>query len=476
MGIKRTRGGNITQIDNHPRRRRASEKRPFIYLALAGGGVGALGFEIGGLCALERILNPKGRFGKLNDIITGYQGVSAGAIVSTLMALEFSPPTIRDVMLEQSHIFPPLTGQTLATHPAMYVTLTEQLVRGVLRSVFSVIEGLLQFDLPMISPPRTRRQAATAGLKMLTNLVDLGAFEQVSFNNIVHNVLDTLRGGLYSSQGVGDYINEVIADYTPYEDRFSSLKTELFIYAAELQTSQVRVFGTHGEHLAYPLAEVPISKCVATSCAIPVFFKPVYLPETGKYYMDGGVIKSLHLQNLIDRINQVRPNDRQPAIILTFFPFIPPVFPSGSDYSRLSILDLLSLSLKMTYLEKFQTALRSYRNEAENNIHIEIFRPSRHSKTARTHPLQDLTPEQLKQLNYEGEVAVYRAFLNDYAHLQKIFHLSGLEIASREEISVHLKACRAYYGLASVDEDPLAEMGTMDWINRGFATPLWQKK
>jgi hypothetical protein len=130
----------------------------------------------------------------------------------------------------------------------------------------------------------------------------------------------------------------------------------------------------------------------------------------------------------------------------------------------------------MTYLEKFQTALRSYRNEAENNIHIEIFRPSRHSKTARTHPLQDLTPEQLKQLNYEGEVAVYRAFLNDYAHLQKIFHLSGLEIASREEISVHLKACRAYYGLASVDEDPLAEMGTMDWINRGFATPLWQKK
>src|SRR5207244_3924529 len=100
-------------------RKRKDGKRGLIYLALAGGGVGALGFEVGGLCALERILNPggPGHVTKLNDLITGYQGVSAGAIVSTLMALGFSPYTIRDVMLGHSRAFPPLRRDVLGTQP-----------------------------------------------------------------------------------------------------------------------------------------------------------------------------------------------------------------------------------------------------------------------------------------------------------------------------------------------------------------------
>ena len=159
------------------------------------------------------------------------------------------------------------------------------------------------------------------------------------------------------------------------------------------------------------------------------------------------------MQNLIDRINYVRPSYKVPAIILTFFPFVPPVFPSGSDYTKLSVLEMLSLSLKMTYLEKFNTALRSYRHEEENNIYIQIFKPSRHSKTARTHPLQDINTQQIAQLNYEGEVSVYRSFLNDYERLKKIFHQADIEIAPREEIAVLLKACRKYYGLKGISSD-----------------------
>jgi predicted acylesterase/phospholipase RssA len=458
---------NITRIHDHASRKkgRDNDRRPLIYLALAGGGVGALGFEVGGLCALERVLIPNARRGnnrisKLNDLLTGYQGVSAGAIVSTLLALGFSPHTIRDVMLEHSAAFPSLRRDVLGTQPTMYFSLAEQFSRGVMRSVISVINGLLRLDLPMIGWPskNPKERLGFADMRMMARLIRFGAFEHASVNNVIHNVLDTLKGGLYSAQGIGEYIAEVIKDYSHFQDRFSTLTKELYLYAAELNSSQVRVFGTHGEHLPYELADAPISKCVEISCAIPVFFKPVYLEQTGKYYMDGGVIKSLHLQNLIDRINYVRPSQRVPAIILTFFPFVPPIFPSGSNYTNLSVLELLSLSLKMTYLEKFQTALRSYRHEEENNIHIQIFKPSRHSKTARTHPLQDISPSQIAQLNYEGEVAVYRAFLNDYDRLEKIFHSAGIEIAPHEEIAVLLKACRSYYGLAGSSEEASPEM------------------
>ncbi|MEW6734798.1 MAG: patatin-like phospholipase family protein [Acidobacteriota bacterium] len=426
-----------------------------VYLALAGGGVGALCFEVGGLCALERVLNRHmSRTHRLNDLITGYQGVSAGAIVSTLMAIGFSPSTIRDVLLEQSSAFPSLKRDVIGTQPTMYFSLAEQFSRGLLRTIVSVVEGLLRLELPGIWWPLKSNQTALsfADRRMLARLIRLGAFEHASINNFMHNVLDTMQGGLYSAQGIGEYINEVILEYSQYQDRFASLSQELYLYAAELNSSQVRVFGTHGEHLAYELIDAPISKCVELSCAIPVFFKPVYLQQTGKFYMDGGVIKSLHLQNLIDRINYVRPSQRIPAVILTFFPFVPPIFPIGSDYARLSVLELLSYSLKMTYLEKFQTALRSYRHEEENNIYIQIFKPSRHSKTARTHPLQEISRAQIAQLNYEGEVSVYRAFLNDYDRLRKIFRSVGIELAPHEEISMLLKTCRSYYGLGGSEE------------------------
>ncbi|MCS6884079.1 MAG: patatin-like phospholipase family protein [Acidobacteriota bacterium] len=438
----------------------ARKKAGLIYLALAGGGVGALGFEIGGLCALERVLNPKGQKGHkamLNELISGYQGVSAGSIVSSLMAVGFSPHTIRDVMLERSTAFPTLNRSVLGTQPQVYFSLGENLVRSLLRTVRAVIGGLASLDLPFIWPFGLRKSHrddlfSLPDWKLLGQIVRLGALEQASVNNFIHNLLDTIPGGLYSSQGIGEYIRDIICGYTNHTDSFSSIQKELFIYAAELNTSQVRVFGTHGEHLTYELVDAPISKCVEISCAIPVFFKPVYLPQTDKYYVDGGVIKSLHLQNLIDRINYVRADHKTPAIILTFFPFVPPVFPAGSDYAKLSVLDLLSFSLKMTYLEKFQTALRSYRHEEENNIYIQIFRPSRRSVTARTHPLQDISRQQVAHLNYEGETAVYRSFLNDYERLQRIFLNAGISIAPKEEIAMLLKTCRSYYRIDSTDD------------------------
>lgn len=447
---------NVTPLNS---RNQSKRSKPLVYVALAGGGVGALGFEVGGLCALEKILQPKGRkSGGLNDVVVGYQGVSAGAIVSTLISVGFSPHTIRDVMLQQSAAFPSLQRDVIGTQPTMYITLAEQLLRGVLRSVVSVVDGLLHLDLPMIWWPEARgkEKLSFSDMRTLARLVRFGAFEHASVNNVIHNILDTIRGGLYSSKGIGDYISEVIKDYTYCTDSFGSLKKELFLFAAELNSSQVRVFGTHGEHLPYELADVPISKCVEMSCSIPVFFKPVYLEQTGKYYVDGGVIKSLHLQNLIDRINYVRPSENVPAVILTFFPFVPPIYPSN-EYSQLSVLEMLSFSLKMTYLEKFQTALRSYRHEEDNNIHIQIFKPSRHSKTARTHPLQDISPAQVAQLNYEGEVAVYRAFLNDYDRLHKIMSDTGVAVAPKEEIAALLKACRSYYGLTGSVEETSTE-------------------
>ncbi len=70
-------------------------------------------------------------------------------------------------------------------------------------------------------------------------------------------------------------------------DRFDALPRELRIPAVDLDTGQTIVFGSEGWR------EVPVSRAVAASCALPRFFTPVRIG--GRDFVDGGIGDSLHL-------------------------------------------------------------------------------------------------------------------------------------------------------------------------------------
>ena len=68
---------------------------------------------------------------------------------------------------------------------------------------------------------------------------------------------------------------------------FRKLKRELYIPATDLDIGRYDIFGEEG------FEDVPISKAVTASSALPIIFEPVHIK--GKDYIDGGVGRVAHI-------------------------------------------------------------------------------------------------------------------------------------------------------------------------------------
>ncbi len=208
---------------------------------------GAL-YEIGVLAALEERLEDV----SLNDFDL-FIGVSAGAYISALLANGIAPGVLyRNV-----------------TRAARSRTDIDDL--GLFRLNFEEI--LLRF----VKAPVTILDAAWDYYKNSheTTLTDLVA----SLGNL-------LPSGLFRNDGLESWLSEWL-DHPERTNDFRKLKNALRIVAVDLDTGEAATFGAPG------LDNVPISKAVAASCALPGLYKPVRIG--GVDYIDGGVRKTAHL-------------------------------------------------------------------------------------------------------------------------------------------------------------------------------------
>jgi len=95
----------------------------------------------------------------------------------------------------------------------------------------------------------------------------------------------SLPAGFFSLEALEEFVRSGLASRGS-SNRFADLAKPLFIPAIDLDTAERVVFG-QGE-----LREVPISRAVAASSAIPGFFEPYAIG--GRDYVDGGVGFSGH--------------------------------------------------------------------------------------------------------------------------------------------------------------------------------------
>src|SRR6202000_1915591 len=89
-----------------------------------------------------------------------------------------------------------------------------------------------------------------------------------------------LPTGLYDGSGIGDYVAEVLTDGGRSND-FRGIDPELYLTATDLDTCDRIVFGTP------EWRDVPISKAVECSTALPIVYKPIDLK--GRQLVDGGI-------------------------------------------------------------------------------------------------------------------------------------------------------------------------------------------
>jgi predicted acylesterase/phospholipase RssA len=237
-------------------RRSRGRKRPSkTALVLGGGGFTGGVYEIGALRAIDLLATNA----TVNEFDI-YVGTSAGAFVSSLVANGVTPEEMMRVL--NKDLPSPIRDIDLST-------LLSPNFSGFLR-------GSLTFPFKLVSVLRE-------------TVSQLG---EVSAVDLVLGLSSALPKGIYSGRGIERYVDEVLSDPDRTND-FRLLERELYLTATDLDTTERVILG-EGEW-----AEVPISKAVAASGALPGIYEPVEI--AGREFIDGGILSTTNVDVAVER-------------------------------------------------------------------------------------------------------------------------------------------------------------------------------
>jgi len=246
---------NVVKLESSGRgRSRARRPRSKTALVLGGGGFTGGVYEIGALRALD--LLSANRSVNQFDV---YVGTSAGSLIAALTANGVTPEQMMRVVNDQ------------------------------------VPQPLPDINLDVLLRPNYREFLAK-GVRLPLNLLgvvrtlgrNLGSFSPL---DLVIALADALPSGIYTGAGIEQYLRTVFAEEGRTDD-FRELDAELFLAATDLDTCERVVFGQEGWD------DVPISKAVRASTALPMVFEPHRLKD--RELVDGGIVSTTNLDIAVE--------------------------------------------------------------------------------------------------------------------------------------------------------------------------------
>src|SRR5262245_25968059 len=224
--------GKVVDIESQPRRRRGRKRPSKTALVLGGGGFTGGVYEIGALRALDLLA--------VNSTVTDfdvYVGTSAGSFVAGMLANGVTP---------------------------------DEMMQVINRRIPSELEDL---NLDKVLKPNYFGFAQKAAMlplrtiELMRNLARMGSFSAI---DIGVGLAEALPTGFYSGSGIADYVEGALSEDGRVDD-FRLLDKELYVTATDLDTCERIVFGEEGWD------DVPISKAIQCSTALPIVYKPVDL-------------------------------------------------------------------------------------------------------------------------------------------------------------------------------------------------------
>ncbi len=251
--------GKVVQLespDGKPRGPRARRRRggPRTALVLGGGGFTGGVYEIGALRAFDLLAVNR----TVNDFDI-YLGTSAGSFVASMVANGVTPEEMMRVL-----------------NTALPSPIEDPKLRTLLRPNYRGFAARFAL-LPL------------RAIAVLRNLAfNLG---EISMVDVAMGLAEGLPTGVYHNRGIEKYMRKVLSDPDRTDD-FRELEPELRIIATDLDTCERIVLG-EGEW-----ADVPISKAVAASGALPIVYEPYTL--RGRQLIDGGIISTTNVDVAVE--------------------------------------------------------------------------------------------------------------------------------------------------------------------------------
>jgi NTE family protein len=376
--------GEVVDIESKPRKRKGGRKKPSkTALVLGGGGFTGGVYEIGALRALDLLA--------VNSTVNNfdvYVGTSAGSFVASMLANGVTPEEMMQVINER---------------------------------IPSELEDL---DLDRVLKPNYLgflSKSAVLPLRTAQLLGRLTRIGEFSLMDIVVGLAEALPTGLYSGQGLSDYVEEALSDAGRVND-FRLLDNELYLAATDLDTCERIVFGEEA------WSDVPISKAVECSTCLPIVYKPVDLK--GRQFVDGGIRSTTNVDIAVEKgakfivvVNPLVP------YVNDFEKTIPTVF--GRRVRRVSDMGLPAIAnqtFRLIAHQRLHQAVEQWQ-EKYPGVDIVLLEPEPTDELMFGTPIMDYSRR--LQIAKHGFESVTATLAKDYDRYKELAERHGLEISER---------------------------------------------
>src|SRR5215216_3223317 len=382
--------GKVVQFDGPDgkprgsRGRRRAGRGDKTALVLGGGGFTGGVYEMGALRAFDLLAVNR----TVNDFDI-YVGTSAGAFVASMVANGITPEEMFRVL--DKALPSPIENASLRT---------------LLRPNYRGFASRLTL-LPLRIAGMVRRLAGNIG--------------EISMVDVVMGLAEGLPTGIYHNRGIERYVRNVLSDPDRTND-FRELDADLRLTATDLDTCERIVFGD-GEW-----DNVPISRAVAASGALPIVYEPYEL--RGRQLIDGGIISTTNVDVAVEAgakfivvVNPLVP------YVNDFEKRIPTVF--GSRVKRVSDMGMTGIgnqAFRLMAHARLHLAIESWR-ERFPDVDIILIEPDFDDELMFGTSILDYSAR--LEIAKHGFESVTVKLARDYQRYKEIAARHGIEISAR---------------------------------------------
>jgi NTE family protein len=375
--------GKVVDIESQPRRRRSRKRPSKTALVLGGGGFTGGVYEIGALRALDLLA--------VNSTVNNfdvYVGTSAGSFVASMLVNGVTPDEMMQVINRR------------------------------------IPSGLEDLDLGKVLKPNylgfleKGAMLPLRTLELARSLLRMGTFSAM---DVGVGLAEALPTGFYSGSGIADYVEEALSEDGRVDD-FRLLDKELYLAATDLDTCERIVFGEEGWN------DVPVSKAIQCSTALPIVYKPVDLK--GRQLIDGGIRSTTNVDIAVEKgakfivvVNPLVP------FVNDFEKTIPTVF--GTRVRRVSDMGLPAIAnqtFRLIAHARLHEAVAQW-EEKYPGVDIILIEPEPNDELMFGTPIMDYSRR--LRIGRHGFESVTATLAKDYERYKEIAERHGLEISGR---------------------------------------------